>query len=62
MNKLNSFSKLSYDLVSAINIAKQNKITSTVPCSCVFNEEDYWRYAYKFKKNYYIILKKVILF
>lgn len=51
MDKLNSFSKLNSDLVSAINIAEQNKIISPVPCSCVFNEEDYWRYAYKFKKE-----------
>ena len=51
MNKLNSFLKLNSDLVSAMNITKQNKIISPVPCSCVFDEKDYWKYAYKFKKE-----------
>lgn len=51
MDKLNSFSKPNTDLVSLINIAKKNKIVNPVPCSCAFNEEEYWKYAYKFKKE-----------
>lgn len=52
------------NLNKAIEIVKQNKGTSFVPCSCSFNENDYWNYAYKYKKeilNYfkesYIVIK-----
>lgn len=39
------------DLEITLSLVRANKIFNPVPCSCVFNEEEYWKCAYKFKKE-----------
>lgn len=51
MHKMKNFIELPPRLSSAISIASRNEKINPVPYSCVFNEFDYWNYAYNYKRE-----------
>lgn len=55
---LKSSNYFNRDLTESVYIAKKNSNERPVPNSCMFNEEEYWKYGYRFKNKLVRILKE----